>query len=251
MSQAMNSAFRRIDTEYRQGSPAVEHAGPGGPAWAPTTRFQASRAYDKLIGLSIVVLLAAVAGWAVVPIGWAVAAMFVAFGAVLVSWFRMQWAKVLAPIYAVCEGIALGAISGVYATVGHGIVPLAVVFTGGVFLGAITVYRIGLIRVTPRMWRMATMGAMGLIAVAILSMFIGIPGLNTFGPIGALIGVVCLFVAVTNLFVDFEYVQRAESLGVSADAEWAAAFAMLTAMVLVYLSILRILASMYGGGRRR
>jgi len=38
---------------------------------------------------------------------------------------------------------------------------------------------------------------------------------------------------------------------VSAEAEWAAAFAMMTALVLVYISMLRILGAAYGGGRRR
>jgi uncharacterized YccA/Bax inhibitor family protein len=253
MSQSMDTAFKRIQAEYTGRPSASGGFGTslGGPAWAPPTTFKASRAYDKLLGLTALVLVSAVAGWAVVPLGIAVVAMFVAFAAVLVSWFRMGWARVLAPIYAVCEGVFLGAISGVYATLGHGIIPLAVVFTGGVFLGGLAVYRVGLLRVTPRVYRMAMMGAMGLIAVAVLSLFIGLPGLNSFGPVGVIIGLLCLFVAVTNLFVDFDYVQRAEALGMPADAEWASAFAMLTALVLVYLSILRIIASLLGGGRRR
>lgn len=245
MSSTMNTAFKKIDSEYRQ-RPADAFGG----AWTPPPPFKASRAYDKLIGLTIVALVSAVIGWAVVPLGIAIAAMFVAFVVILVSWFKMGWAKVLAPVYAVCEGVALGAISGIYATLGSGIVPLAVVFTAGVFVGALVVYRVGIIRVTPRLYRMAMMGAMGLIAVAVLSLFIGIPGFDTFGPFGVLIGALCLFVAVTNLFVDFDYVQRAEAMGLPADAEWASALAMLSAMVLVYLSMLRILASLMGGRRR-
>lgn len=247
MSNTMDTAFKRINTEYSHNR---QPAGVG-PGWAPTETFRASRAYDKLIGLSIVVLVSAIFGWAVVPIGLAVVAMFVAFGIVLVSWFRMRWAKVLAPAYAVTEGIALGAISGIYATLGSGIIPLAVVFTGAVFVGALVAFRSGLVRVGGRMYAMAGMGAMGLIGVSILSLFIGIPGFDTFGPFGVIIGLLCLFVAVTNLFADFQRVQDAEAWGLSADAEWASAFAMLTAMVLVYISMLRILASFAGGGRRR
>jgi uncharacterized YccA/Bax inhibitor family protein len=41
----------------------------------------------------------------------------------------------------------------------------------------------------------------------------------------------------------------AEGSGMPADAEWSAAFAMMTALVLVYISMLRILASAYGGRR--
>ncbi len=248
MSTTIDSAFKRIDTQYRQGSgPPLQAPG------RPVERFRANRAYDKLIALSTIVLVAAVAGWLVVPVGIAFACIFVAFALVLVSYFRMRWAKFLAPAYAVTEGVALGAISASYATIGHGIVPVAIIFTAAVFVTSLALYRTGLVRVTPRMVSLAGMGAMGIIAVSILGLFIGIPGLSSFGPWGVIIGAVCLGVAVINLFADFNFVQRSEQAGVSADAEWAAAFAILTALVLVYLSILRILGSVYGGGggRRR
>jgi uncharacterized YccA/Bax inhibitor family protein len=246
MSQTINSAFKKIDTEYRGNT----WAAPGGPAM-PRDTFKASRAFDKLIALSTIVLVAAVAGWLLVPTGIAIACMFVAFGLVLLSWFKMQWARVLAPAYAVAEGIALGAISGAYATVGHGIIPVSMVFTGGVFVTCLALYRTGLVRVTPRLAAMAGMGAMGVILVSVLSLFIGIPGVSTFGPIGLLFGALCIGVAVLNLFTDFEYVGRSEALALPAEAEWAAALAMLTALVLVYLSMLRIIASLSGGGGRR
>jgi uncharacterized YccA/Bax inhibitor family protein len=249
MSTTIDSAFKRIDTEYRGGRGA-----PLQGLQAPSTTFKANRVYDKLILLCTITLIAALAGWLVVPVGLAFACVFVAFGIVLVSWFRMRWAKFLAPAYAVTEGVALGAISASYATVGHGIVPVAIIFTGAVFVTCLALYRSGLVRVTPRMVSLAIMGAMGIIVVSILSLglsLFGIPSLNGFGPIGIIIGVVCLAVAVLNLFTDFQFADRSEQMGVSADAEWAAAFAILTALVLVYLSILRILASLYGGGGRR
>lgn len=246
MSTTINSAFKRIDTEYRGNW--------GAPVGAPRVQvepFRASRAFDKLITLSTITLVAAVVGAFAVPPGVAFACIAVAFVIVLVSWFRMRWAKVLAPAYAVFEGVALGAISSAYASFGHHIVPIAVVFTAAVFVAALSLYRTGLVRVTPRMLSLAYMGAIGIIAVGVLSFFISVPGFVSFGPIGVVIGIICLAVAVLNLFADFEYVNRSESLGVSSDAEWAAAFAMLTALVLVYLSMLRILASFAGGGGRR
>jgi uncharacterized YccA/Bax inhibitor family protein len=239
MSQTINSAFNRIDkTPWAPGGMGVV-----------TRRFSANRAYDKLIGLSTVVLVAALFGWLVVPRPLAFACLFVAFGLAMASWFRMGWAKFLAPAYAVTEGIALGAISAAYATLGGGIVPMAVVFTGAVFVACLLLYRTGLVRVTPRFASLAFMGIAGIVAVSILSLFISIPGVNSFGTVGLIFGALCLGVAVLSLFTDFEYVRRSEMLGVSAEGEWAAAFAMLTAMVLVYLSMLRILASAYGGRR--
>jgi uncharacterized YccA/Bax inhibitor family protein len=231
----IDTAFRRIDGAY--------------PGLEQSTRFSAKGAFNKVAGLSLITLAAAIASWVFVPVGVAFACIFVAFGIVLVSWFRMRWARYLAPAYAVAEGVALGAISSSYETFGHGIVPVAIVFTGAVFFACLALYRTGLVRVSPRMVSLAAMGAAGLIAVSVLSIFISVPGLNSFGPWGIAIGALCLGVAVLNLFADFDFVYRSERMGVSADAEWAAAFAILTALVLVYLSILRILASA-GGGRR-
>jgi uncharacterized YccA/Bax inhibitor family protein len=210
-------------------------------------RFTAKGTFNKVAGLSLISLACAIAGWVFVPVGLAFACIFIAFGIAMVSWFRMGWARVLAPAYAVTEGVALGAISSAYEHFEHGVVPLAMVFTAAVFLACLFLYRTGLVRVTPRMVSLALMGAVGVMAIAVLSIFVTIPGISSFGSWGILIGVLCLGVAVLNLFTDFDYVYRAEHLGVSAEGEWAAAFAIFTALVLVYLSILRILASMFGG----
>jgi len=256
MNTTVRSAFKRIDTEYRQ------PAGWGGPAapaalmtpgyLSPPTVFSANRAFDKLILLCIVALVSGVVGYLAVPAGVAFGCMVVAFGLVLVGWFRMRWAKVIAPAYSVLEGVALGSISASYASIGHGIVPTAIVFTAAVFVAALVLYRTGLVRVTPRMMSLAFMGALGLVAVGLLSLIgLSVPGLNSFGNAGLIFGIMALAIAVLNLFTDFEYVTRSEAMGISADAEWSAAFAMMTALVLVYISMLLILGSAYGGGGRR
>ncbi|MBO0731463.1 MAG: Bax inhibitor-1/YccA family protein, partial [Acidimicrobiaceae bacterium] len=251
MNTAVRSAFQRIGTEYR---PVPAPAGPGQPypPYAPVRTFSASRALDKLIALCIVAVVSAAFGYAVVPRGVAFACMVLAFGVVLVSWFRMGWARVLAPAYSLLQGVALGSVSAAYASVAHGIVPLAIVFTAAVFVGALVLYRTGLVRVTPRMMSLAFMGALGIVAIGVLSLIgLSLPGVNSFGTAGLVFGLFAMAVAVLNLFADFEYMTRAEAAGISAEAEWAAAFAIMTALVLVYISMLRILASAYGGGGRR
>lgn len=230
--------------------------GPGDPLASQTAyavpRFRAAAAYDKLIWLVIIAVVCAAVGYAALPVGLAFVAMVAAFAVVAVSWFRMRWAKVLGPVYAVLEGAALGAISRAFTSVSHGIVPAAIVFTGAVFVACLVLYRTGLVRVTRRMMSLAFMGALGLMAVAALSLLVGLtlPGLNSIGPLGLIFGVFALAVAVLNLFTDFAFINQAEQVGLPADAEWSAAFAMMTALVLVYISMLRILLVMFGGGRR-
>jgi uncharacterized YccA/Bax inhibitor family protein len=244
-SSAINNAFERIDGAYGTGGRL-----PADP-FAPETRFSSARTFDKLIGLVILALVSGAVGYLVVPAGIAFGCVVVALGLTLLTWWRMRLAKYVAPAYSVCEGLALGAISAAYASYGHGIIPTAIAFTGAVFIGCLVSYRTGLVRVTPRMVTLAFMGGLGIMAVFVLSLLgLSLPGLGGVGPLGFLIGVLCLGIAVLNLFTDFEWVARSEAAGVSAEAEWAAAFAMMTALVLVYISILRMLGAMYGGRRR-
>jgi uncharacterized YccA/Bax inhibitor family protein len=257
MTTAMRRAFSHIDEEYGGPAPAGGPFGGAGtvPGWgAPPVadRFKASRAYDKLISLVTLALASGVVGWFALKPAEAVGLILVAFVIVLVGWFRMRWARYLAPTYSVCEGLALGAVSKAYSTLGHGVVPAAILFTGGVFIGALVLYRTGLVRVTPRMMSLAFMGALGIMAVAFLSLLgLPVPGLDSLTGAGLVFSVLALGIAVLNLFTDFAFVTRSETMGVSADAEWAAAFAMMTALVLVYISMLRILGAAYGGGGRR
>jgi uncharacterized YccA/Bax inhibitor family protein len=231
--------------------------GGGGGGWGSgatpvTERFSAARTYDKLLTLVVIAVVAGAVGWIFVPAGAAFACMLVAFALAMTSWFRPRWAKVTAPAYAVFEGLALGSVSNVYSSLGHGIIPVAVAFTGAVFLGCLVLYRTGLVRVTPKMMAIAGLGAFGIVIVSLLSLVgLAIPGTNDVSsPIALIFGVVLLGVAVLNLFTDFAYVTQAEQMGLPAEAEWASAFAMMTALVLVYIAMLRIAAFAFGGGRR-
>jgi uncharacterized YccA/Bax inhibitor family protein len=243
---------------YGAAPPGYEGALPGyggpppGGSWSPATeRFSATRAYDKLLMLSTLALGCGIVGYLAVPPKTAYGFMVVAFVIVIAGWFRMRWARYLAPVYAVVEGLALGSVSALFSSFGHGIVLTAIVFTAGVFFGALVCYRTGLVRVTPRMMNLAFMGALGIVAVGLLSLLgVSVPGVHDLTGVGLVFSVLALGIAVLNLFTDFEYVRRSEALGLSAEGEWAAAFAMLTAIVLVYISMLRILGAAYGGGRR-
>ena len=53
-------------------------------------------------------------------------------------------------------------------------------------------------------------------------------------------GVLYLFIAVMNLFVDYDFAYRAEAGHLSADAEWYSAFSLLLSSAMVYLALLRI-----------
>ncbi|MGH9561902.1 MAG: Bax inhibitor-1/YccA family protein, partial [Terracidiphilus sp.] len=68
----------------------------------------------------------------------------------LVTIFKKEWAPVTAPIYALCEGLALGGLSAVLNTAYPGIAIQALGLTFGVTAVMLMLYTSGLVRATPK-----------------------------------------------------------------------------------------------------
>lgn len=206
--------------------------------------FTAAGVYDKLAGLLFVVALSAVVGAFFLPTAAALVLLVVAIGASLVGIFKPDLARICAPIYAVAEGAVLGWISRALSQDAGGIVPLAILFTAAVFVGCLLAFRSGLVKVTPKFVTVTVVASFGMLAVFLAS-FIGlpIPGFDDLGTKGLIIGILGLGVGVLNLFVDFAAIQQMEERGADERGEWYGALILLTSLVLVYISILRILAS--------
>ncbi len=66
----------------------------------------------------------------------------------LVTIFKKEWAPVTAPLYALVEGLFLGAISALYNHMYEGIVTQAVMLTFGTLFALLMAYRSGLIKAT-------------------------------------------------------------------------------------------------------
>jgi uncharacterized YccA/Bax inhibitor family protein len=228
----MENSFQRIQETY----PVV-----------PGRTFTAAGVYDKT---GILVVLALITGLVsyLANFGWVaiIGAALVGFVLAMVGIYKPATAKFVAPLYALVEGIALGGITAAYATTsGSGIVPLAIIFTGGIFLGALVVFRSGLVKITPKFASMTLMALIGFLLVGIaLALGLPVPGLSNsstlliFGVFGVIIGVACLF-------MDFNYIQIGEQRHLPAEGEWSGALMLMVSLVFVYLNVLRIL------GRRR
>lgn len=79
-------------------------------------------------------------------------------------WFKRDWAAVLAPVYAVGEGLVLGVISAGFETKFQGIVFQAVCLTFGTLFSLLTAYRTGLIKPTEN-FKLGIFAATGAIAL--------------------------------------------------------------------------------------
>ncbi len=178
----------------------------------------------------------------------AMVGIIVGFGAVMLSMFKPNLAKILGPVYAIAYGFAVGAISKGYETFYNGIVLQAVLATASVFLVMLVLYRTRIIKVTDKFRRaviFATLGVMVLyLGSFIFSLFGGsLPFLN--GDNMALSIAFSVFVcglAAMNLALDFDFIERATNAGMPKAYEWVAALGLVVTLVWLYLELLRLLS---------
>jgi uncharacterized YccA/Bax inhibitor family protein len=274
---------RRL-AEAQAGWAAPNPPSPGGQIWAPPTAPGAATApiTDGPVStwrgamtirgtltatslLFVILLVAAYFGWQATPDpqtlpdgtvqygfpGIALVGVAVGFAAVMALIFRPHWAKYVAPVYAVGQGFAVGAISAYYNQLFDGIVVQAVGATLGVFAVMLLLYRTRIIRVTERFRRVIVLATLGVMAFYLVSFIV-----NLFGPevtflrepnaIGILFSVGVSILAALNLTLDFDFIERGTKAGLAKDFEWYAAFGLMVTIVWLYLELLRLLALLQG-----
>jgi uncharacterized YccA/Bax inhibitor family protein len=184
---------------------------------------------------------------AVMP--WMLGGLIAGFVFALVTIFKKAWSPITAPIYALCEGLALGGISAFLEQRYPGIAIQAMGLTFAVTAVMLVLYTSGVVRATPKF----TIGVMaatgGIFLVYMVDLVLGmfgrhVPLLNSSGPLGIGISVVIVIIAALNLILNFDFVET----GVHAQApkymEWYGAFGIMVTLVWMYLEILRLLSKM-------
>lgn len=173
--------------------------------------------------------------------------LLVGAGAALATIFAPTWSRFTAIVYAVAEGLAVGAVSALYETQLHGIVFQAIGLTFGVLAVMLVLYRTGIIKVTDR-FRMIVVAATGGIAlfyfVSIVLSFFHVTMPLLYGGTGAIVfSLVVVGIAAMNLALDFDLIARGAEHGAPKFMEWYAAFGVMVTLIWLYLEILRLLAN--------
>jgi uncharacterized YccA/Bax inhibitor family protein len=172
----------------------------------------------------------------------------IGFAAVFAAMFKPNLAKIFGPVYALCYGFAVGAISKGYETLYNGIVLQAVLATASVFAVMLVLYRTRIIKVTDKFRRnviFATLGVMVLyVGSFIFSLFGGsLPFLNGDNMLlSILFSVFVCGLASMNLALDFDFIERGANSGLPKAYEWVAALGLVVTLVWLYLEILRLLS---------
>lgn len=183
--------------------------------------------------------------------GGLIGAAIIGFILALVTIFSPKTAHITAPLYALAEGVVLGAVSVMYNSLYDGIVFQAVLLTIAVLLLMLLLYRTGVLRATPAFRRgvFVATGAVVLVYLAqwIMGMFNigeGIPMVNGSGTIGILFSLVVVGIAAFNLIIDFDNISEGEAMGAPKRYEWYGAFALMVTLIWLYLEILRLLGKL-------
>ena len=164
----------------------------------------------------------------------------------LATMFMPHLAPVTAPVYAVLEGLAIGAISFITNARYHGLPLHAAVATLGVTAVCFALFAADRIEVSESFAEKVAIGMMGLFVVYLLQMvlrFMGVPlgSVLDQGWIGFGINAFAIGLAISCLFVDFAEIESARSQRLSKKTEWYFAFSVIVTLVWLYLEILRML----------
>lgn len=180
---------------------------------------------------------------------WMLGGLIGGFVFALATIFKKEWSPIIAPLYGLCEGLALGGISAFLELSYPGIAIQALGLTFGVTAVMLVLYTSGVVRATPKftMGVIAATGGIFLVyMVDLVLRFFGhqVPLLNSAGPLGIGISLVIVIVASLNLILDFDFVETGVHAGAPKYMEWYGAFGIMVTLVWMYLEILRLLAKM-------
>lgn len=160
--------------------------------------------------------------------------------------FNKTKAGVIAPIYAVFEGLFLGGLSKFAEALYPGIVTQAVILTFGIFIALLVAYKSKLIKPSEnfKLGLTAAIGGIGIFYLAnfVMSMFgHGFAIMSSNSTLGIAINGVIVVIAALTLVLDFDFIEEGCEQGAPKYMEWYGAYGLLVSLVWLYVEILRLL----------
>ena len=169
----------------------------------------------------------------------------------IVTIFKKELAPYTVPAYAVFEGLALGGISYIYASMYTGIVQQAIFLTFGIFGSLLFAYKTRIIKPTENFKLgifAATGGIFAVYLISFIMSFFG-GGLSIMNPMNSSLmsigfSLFVVIIASLNLVLDFDFIEEASENGAPKYMEWYGVFGLLVTLIWLYLEILRLLAKL-------
>jgi len=181
--------------------------------------------------------------------GWLLLAVFAGLGIAILTIVKPKLSPYTSPVYALVEGLVVGAISAVYNASFEGIVLQAVGLTVGVFAVMLALFALRIIKVTDRL-RSGIMAATGAVMLVYIASFVlglfgaNVPFIHESGLLGIGFSLAVVVIASMNLLLDFDLIARGAEAGAPKYMEWYGAFGLLVTLVWLYLELLRLLSKL-------
>ena len=194
------------------------------------------------------VIAGAAAGWFMPVLAFPGALVGLVLG--LVNSFKREPSPVLIILYALAEGMFLGGFSMMMEAAYPGIVVQAVIGTLAVFVSVLVLYKVGVLRSSPRVTKFFMVALMAYAIFALVNLGTSLIGgfdmrseVSIMGiPLGLVVGAVAILLAAYSFVLDFENISDGVSRGSPQKAAWTAAFELTVSLIWAYVEILRVLS---------
>jgi uncharacterized YccA/Bax inhibitor family protein len=237
-----------------------------------TDRMSVEDTVWKTVGLFVILVVGAVAGWIwtmagvtaqnpnpnmapwlIGMLGGFVLSLAVIFGS------RKKVRPVLIFAYAAFEGLFVGGISAFFEFLYPGIVVQATLATLTVVGVTLALFASGKVRASKRATKIFMIAMIGYLVFALINIGLmlfnvpiaggafGLYSMKIMGiPLGLIIGVFVVIMAAYSLVLDFDQIQQGVRNGAPRQYAWLGAFGIMVTVVWLYVEILRILAILRG-----
>jgi uncharacterized YccA/Bax inhibitor family protein len=168
---------------------------------------------------------------------------------VLIASFKPQYSPVLAPGYALFEGLFIGGVSAIFEARYPGIVIQAVGATFVTFAVCLVLYKFKIVKVTEQFKSVVVAATLAIATYYLISWlfsmftsFVPVHYGNSMMSIG--ISVFVIVIAALNLFLDFDRMEKGVEQKMPKFMEWFAAMGLIITLVWLYIEFLRLLSKL-------
>ncbi|NNG18317.1 Bax inhibitor-1/YccA family protein [Naumannella sp. ID2617S] len=230
-----------------------------GPPGQQTGRMTLDDVLTKTgITIGLVVLAAAATFFLMPPAILPLAGIGAALSTIVITFivaFRRTVSPALVVLFALIEGVFVGAISKFFENAYSGIVTQAIFGTLVAAVATLGAYKFFNIRVTAKFTKIVGIATLAFAVATLANFLLALAGVNGGAGLGLRSGVtgqvsllaigvsaIAVVLAVLNLVLDFDYIERGIEMGAPANQSWKAAFGLTVTLVWLYVEILRILS---------
>ena len=168
---------------------------------------------------------------------------------VVISAFKPQYSPILAPGYALFEGLFIGGISAIFEAKYPGIVIQAVGATFVTFAVCLGLYKFKIVKVTEQFKSVVVAATLAIATYYLISWVVSM--FTSFQPVhygnsmmSIGISVFVIIIAALNLFLDFDRIEKGVEQKMPKFMEWFGAMGLMITLVWLYIEFLRLLSKL-------